>query len=73
MQALDPVMSGMPEVYSISCEAGGCGADWGRLMAGSSGGSAALVAARVAPAGFCTDTAGSCRAPGALTGTAGAA
>eukprot|EP00891_Asterochloris_glomerata_P000681 jgi/Astpho2/681/Aster-x0031 len=38
---------------------------------GSSGGTAALVAARAAPAGFCSDTGGSCRIPGSMTGTVG--
>ena len=38
---------------------------------GSSGGSAAVVAARLAPAGTGTDTGGSIRQPAALTGTVG--
>ena len=38
---------------------------------GSSGGTAALIAARVAPSGFCSDTGGSCRVPGAMCGIAG--
>lgn len=37
-------------------------------MAGSSGGTAALVAARGAAIGLCTDTGGSCRIPASLTG-----
>lgn len=41
------------------------------LIAGSSGGTGALLAARVAPVGFCSDTGGSCRIPGALNGVAG--
>lgn len=39
--------------------------------AGSSGGTAGVVASRGVPAGFCSDTAGSCRIPGAHTGTVG--
>ncbi len=39
--------------------------------AGSSGGSGSLVAARLAPGAFCSDTGGSCRVPGAHTGTVG--
>ena len=40
-------------------------------MAGSSGGTAGVVASRGAAAGFCSDTAGSCRIPGAHTGIVG--
>lgn len=39
-----------------------------RIPGGSSGGTAAAVAARLAPAGLGTDTAGSVRVPGALCG-----
>lgn len=35
---------------------------------GSSGGTAALIAARGVSAGFCTDTSGSCRNPASVTG-----
>ena len=38
---------------------------------GSSGGTAAIVAARGAPAGFCSDTGGSCRNPASMTGIVG--
>ena len=38
---------------------------------GSSGGTGGVVSARGAPGGFCSDTAGSCRIPGAHTGTVG--
>ncbi|GAB4818661.1 hypothetical protein N2152v2_005707 [Parachlorella kessleri] len=40
-------------------------------VGGSSGGTGSLVAARVAPAGFCTDTGGSCRIPAAMNGVVG--
>lgn len=39
-------------------------------LAGSSGGTAALIAARGVTAGFCSDTSGSCRVPASLTGSA---
>ena len=39
--------------------------------AGSSGGTAGVVASRGVAGGFCSDTAGSCRIPGAHTGTVG--
>jgi aspartyl-tRNA(Asn)/glutamyl-tRNA(Gln) amidotransferase subunit A len=45
--------------------------DRGRVAGGSSGGSAAAVAARLAPAATGTDTGGSIRQPAALTGTCG--
>lgn len=45
--------------------------DRGRIPGGSSGGTAAAIAARIVPAGLGTDTGGSCRVPAALTGTAG--
>jgi aspartyl-tRNA(Asn)/glutamyl-tRNA(Gln) amidotransferase subunit A len=45
--------------------------DLERSPGGSSGGSAAAVAARLAPAGTGTDTGGSIRQPAALTGTVG--
>ncbi|MGF6755710.1 indoleacetamide hydrolase [Paraburkholderia sp. GAS42] len=41
------------------------------IPGGSSGGTAAAIAARIAPAGLGTDTGGSTRIPAALTGTAG--
>ncbi|MFM0339492.1 indoleacetamide hydrolase [Paraburkholderia fungorum] len=41
------------------------------IPGGSSGGTAAAIAARIAPAGLGTDTAGSTRIPAALTGIAG--
>ncbi|KAK9812686.1 hypothetical protein WJX72_002003 [[Myrmecia] bisecta] len=40
-------------------------------VGGSSGGTAAIVSAHGAPAGFCTDTGGSCRIPAAMTGIVG--
>ncbi|DBA70792.1 TPA: hypothetical protein ACH3X2_011685 [Trebouxia sp. C0005] len=40
-------------------------------VGGSSGGTGGVVSARGAPGGFCSDTAGSCRIPGAHTGTVG--
>lgn len=45
--------------------------DTSRSPGGSSGGTAAAVAARVVPAGTGTDTGGSIRQPAALTGTVG--
>ncbi len=42
-----------------------------RIPGGSSGGTAAAIAARIAPAGLGTDTGGSTRIPPALTGTVG--
>ncbi|ASL47739.1 Mandelamide hydrolase [Burkholderia sp. AD24] len=42
-----------------------------RIPGGSSGGTAAAIAARIVPAGLGTDTGGSTRIPAALTGTAG--
>ena len=45
--------------------------DFERSPGGSSGGSAAAVAARFAPAATATDTGGSIRQPAALTGTVG--
>ncbi|MFB9128498.1 indoleacetamide hydrolase [Paraburkholderia dipogonis] len=41
------------------------------IPGGSSGGTAAAIAARIVPAGLGTDTGGSTRIPAALTGTAG--
>jgi aspartyl-tRNA(Asn)/glutamyl-tRNA(Gln) amidotransferase subunit A len=45
--------------------------DTSRIPGGSGGGSAAAVAARLAPLAVGTDTGGSIRQPGALTGTVG--
>jgi indoleacetamide hydrolase len=45
--------------------------DLARFAGGSSGGSAAAIAARLAPGGLGTDTGGSVRIPAALTGIAG--
>ncbi|CAM3213237.1 Asp-tRNA(Asn)/Glu-tRNA(Gln) amidotransferase subunit GatA [Stackebrandtia soli] len=46
--------------------------DTARIPGGSGGGSAAAVAARMAPLAIGTDTGGSIRQPGAVTGTVGA-
>ncbi|WP_425432633.1 Asp-tRNA(Asn)/Glu-tRNA(Gln) amidotransferase subunit GatA [Glycomyces sambucus] len=46
--------------------------DTGRIPGGSGGGSAAAVAAKMAPLAIGTDTGGSIRQPGAVTGTFGA-
>jgi len=45
--------------------------DRSRIPGGSSGGTAAAIAARIAPCGLGTDTGGSTRVPAALTGTVG--
>lgn len=45
--------------------------DSSRIPGGSSGGTAAAIAARIVPVGLGTDTAGSVRVPAALTGTLG--
>lgn len=45
--------------------------DTTRIPGGSSGGTAAAIAARIAPAGLGTDTGGSARVPAALTGIVG--
>lgn len=45
--------------------------DMSRTPGGSSGGTAAAIAARIVPVGLGTDTAGSVRVPAALTGTVG--
>ncbi|MGF6770441.1 Asp-tRNA(Asn)/Glu-tRNA(Gln) amidotransferase A subunit family amidase [Paraburkholderia sp. GAS199] len=45
--------------------------DPGLIPGGSSGGTAAAISARIAPAGLGTDTGGSTRIPAALTGIAG--
>lgn len=45
--------------------------DKSRIAGGSSGGTAAAIAARIAPAGLGTDTGGSARVPAALCGIAG--
>ena len=45
--------------------------DQTRIPGGSSGGTAAAIAARIVPAGLGTDTGGSTRMPAALTGTVG--
>ncbi|HSV51225.1 MAG TPA: amidase family protein, partial [Burkholderiaceae bacterium] len=45
--------------------------DLNRIPGGSSGGTAAGIAARIAPAGLGTDTGGSTRVPSALCGTVG--
>ncbi|RFU44739.1 indoleacetamide hydrolase [Paraburkholderia sp. DHOC27] len=45
--------------------------DPGLIPGGSSGGTAAAIAARIVPAGLGTDTGGSTRIPAALTGTVG--
>ena len=45
--------------------------DPGLIPGGSSGGTAAAIAARITPAGLGTDTGGSTRIPAALTGIAG--
>lgn len=45
--------------------------DTGMISGGSSGGTAAAIAARIVPVGLGTDTAGSVRVPAALSGTVG--
>lgn len=45
--------------------------DASKIPGGSSGGTAAAIAARIVPVGLGTDTAGSVRVPAALTGTVG--
>jgi indoleacetamide hydrolase len=45
--------------------------DVGKIPGGSSGGTAAAIAARIVPVGLGTDTAGSVRVPAALSGTVG--
>lgn len=45
--------------------------DTGKIPGGSSGGTAAAIAARIVPVGLGTDTAGSVRVPAALSGTVG--
>ncbi|KAK9838245.1 hypothetical protein WJX84_005685 [Apatococcus fuscideae] len=58
--SINPYFGPVLNPYNNTCHTGG-----------SSGGTAALIAARATSAGFCSDTGGSCRIPGAMCGTAG--
>ncbi|KAK9849931.1 hypothetical protein WJX84_011846 [Apatococcus fuscideae] len=58
--SINPFFGPVLNPYNNTCHTGG-----------SSGGTAALIAARATSAGFCSDTGGSCRIPGAMCGTAG--